>query len=134
MARHAQIKIRVSEHEKLRIEHLSKQCNLAPSTFLRRIGLSARIQTTADAQLITHLAKLNGDLGRVGGLLKLWLSREHGEIEKSPSKWFSKGIKASKNQSSELEISKLIEELKDLREQSHRLSKGYDRQEGREKG
>ncbi len=38
------------------------------------IRLGYTIQGVIDAQLVRQLAKINGDQGRLGGLLKLWLT------------------------------------------------------------
>lgn len=72
--RDRQIKIRLNETEYSRIVALSKQHDLAPSTFLRELGLMHQPRSTIDAQAVERITKLHGDLGRTAGLLKLWLT------------------------------------------------------------
>jgi len=72
--RNKQIKVRLNELEYDRIVALSKQHDLAPSTFLRELGLMHQPRSTVDAQAVERITKLHGDLGRTAGLLKLWLT------------------------------------------------------------
>ena len=44
------------------------------SRYLRNVGMGYKIKGVIDAQLVLQLAKINGDQGRLGGLLKLWLT------------------------------------------------------------
>lgn len=44
--------------------------------YLRRLGTGYEIKGTLHARAIMELSKINGDLGRLGGLLKLWLSND----------------------------------------------------------
>jgi hypothetical protein len=61
-----------------RIAALAKAADLSVSGYLRRVGLGAQLKPVLDLQLILELVKLNGDQGRLGGLLKLWLSERPG--------------------------------------------------------
>ncbi len=51
---------------------------MAQSAFLRAVGLNEPIRSVVDLQAEADLAKINGDLGRVAGLLKLWLAEKPG--------------------------------------------------------
>lgn len=73
------LKVYVSPKERQRILALAKDCRLAPSTYLRRIGLGYQPKSAIDREAIRELAKVNADQGRLGGLLKLWLSDKKGE-------------------------------------------------------
>lgn len=42
--------------------------------YMRNVGIGYQIQGIIDADLVLKLAKINGDQGRLGGLLKLWLT------------------------------------------------------------
>jgi len=53
---------------------LASQCDLGLSTYIRQVGLGYEPKSTVDSQAVAQLAHLHGDLGRVGGLLKMWLS------------------------------------------------------------
>lgn len=46
------------------------------STYLLNIGLGYQIRGIVDNNEVEKLAKVNGDLGRLGGLLKLWLTND----------------------------------------------------------
>lgn len=46
------------------------------STYLLNIGLGYQIKGIVDNNEVEKLAKVNGDLGRLGGLLKLWLTND----------------------------------------------------------
>lgn len=46
------------------------------SAFLLATGLNTPIKSRVDLLAVADLAKVNGDLGRVAGLLKLWLSEK----------------------------------------------------------
>ena len=66
----------MSEDEYAAVVDSASASSLAPSTFLREIALGHRPRTTIDQQAIHRLALLHGDLGRVGGLLRMWLTND----------------------------------------------------------
>ncbi|MCC4289627.1 plasmid mobilization protein [Vreelandella aquamarina] len=68
------IMVRVSPDEKEAIAQAAAKCDLKVPTYLRELGLGYAPKSTVDAQAFEQLAKLYGDLGRMGGLLKMWLS------------------------------------------------------------
>lgn len=72
--RNLQIKVRVNQGELEEISKSASNCDLKPSTYLRELGLNHEPKSTIDIQAFEKLAHLHGDLGRVGGLLKMWLS------------------------------------------------------------
>ena len=74
--RTAQITIRLDENEKAKIQALANQCDLTVPAYLRTLGLGHQPHSTLDAKAFEQLAHLHGDIGRVGGLLKLWLSKK----------------------------------------------------------
>ena len=47
------------------------------AVFLRRVGLGAAVPSILDHKAVLALLKVNADQGRLGGLLKLWLSGGH---------------------------------------------------------
>jgi hypothetical protein len=49
------------------------------AVYLRRLGQGWEPKSTLDHQAILALAKVNADQGRLGGLLKLWLSERPGQ-------------------------------------------------------
>lgn len=72
------IKVWVTEDERADIERLAASANLSLSAYLRTAGLNQRVRSIIDIEAVTELAKVNGDLGRVAGLLKLWLAEKRG--------------------------------------------------------
>lgn len=47
---------------------------MSVARYLREVGQGYRIQGITDYERVRELARINGDLGRLGGLLKLWLT------------------------------------------------------------
>lgn len=52
----------------------AQSARLSVSEFAKRACLSRRIKSTIEADAVLEIAKTNADLGRLGGLFKLWLS------------------------------------------------------------
>jgi len=73
------LKVVVSQAEAAQIAASAKAAELSISAYLRRLGLGYEPESKLDRQLILELIRLNGDQGRLGGLLKLWLSERPGE-------------------------------------------------------
>ena len=60
-------------------EHIAKKAHssgLSVSRYLLKLGTGYQPQSVIDYKRVLELAKINGDLGRVGGLLKLWLTND----------------------------------------------------------
>lgn len=75
--RHA-IKIYVSSDEHDRLLSRAAGCDLPLSAYLRMVGTGYQPNSTMDAQTVLSLVRINADQGRLGGLLKLWLSEKPG--------------------------------------------------------
>lgn len=73
------IEVWVTEEEKEVISEKAKEAGMSRSGYLRALGLNTPIRSVVDLKAVADLAKVNGDLGRVAGLLKLWLAEKHGE-------------------------------------------------------
>jgi hypothetical protein len=67
------MKVFVTGDERARIEERAKATGLSISAYLRTAGLGHPIESVLDHAAVMDLAKVNGDQGRLGGLLKLWL-------------------------------------------------------------
>jgi len=67
------IEVWVGDEEKAAITEKAYEAGMSRSGYLRALGLNAPIRSVADLITVAGLAKVNGDLGRVAGLLKLWL-------------------------------------------------------------
>lgn len=69
----------VTEEEKVIITTRAQETGMARSAYLRALGLNTPIKSVIDLGAVTDLARVNGDLGRVAGLLKLWLAQKRGD-------------------------------------------------------
>ncbi|NDV24887.1 conjugal transfer protein TraJ [Desulfovibrio sp. JC022] len=65
------IKTYVSEEEYQHICVTAEQCSLSLSAFTKAVCLDYEIRSSTDQQTRRELLKLNGDQGRLGGLLKM---------------------------------------------------------------
>lgn len=72
--RRQHLRVPVFPEEKAVIERQAQQAGLSIARFLREVGQGYRIQGVVDYLQVRELARINGDLGRLGGLLKLWLT------------------------------------------------------------
>jgi hypothetical protein len=70
----APIKVYCLPDERLQIEANAQAAGLSLSTYLLKVGMGYRIRGILDNNRVEELARINGDLGRLGGLLKLWLN------------------------------------------------------------
>jgi hypothetical protein len=70
------IMVRVTAEEKAQIQVHAEACGLSAPALLRQLGLGHPVQGVLDQKAILALVRVNGDLGRLGGLLKLWLSND----------------------------------------------------------
>lgn len=80
------IKVRVLPDEKATIEALAQSVGLSTSSYLRLVGLGYQPRSVLDLEQVRELVRINGDLGRLGGLLKLWLSDDARLAEFEPDK------------------------------------------------
>lgn len=60
--------------ERLKIVTNAKALGLSLSNYLLKVGAGYQPLTKIDREQVDRLAHINGDLGRLGGLLKLWLT------------------------------------------------------------
>lgn len=68
------IKVYCLPEERAAIEASARAAGLSLSSFLLAVGQGYRATSITDYQQVRELARINGDLGRLGGLLKLWLT------------------------------------------------------------
>ena len=96
--------VRLAEEEQEHLKQVASECSLSVPAYLRNLGLGYFPKSTLDNQILLEVLKLRGDMGKVGGLLKMWLSNE----EKTEL-------------SQQLKISELINELNQLSEEAKAL-------------
>ena len=68
------IKVYCLPEERRQIEANANAAGLSLSTYLLNVGIGYQIRGVIDHKQVEELARINGDLGRLGGLLKLWLT------------------------------------------------------------
>ena len=70
------LRVPVLPEEAQIIKSQSATAGLSIAAYLRAVGLGYEIKGVVDHQQVEVLARINGDLGRLGGLLKLWLTND----------------------------------------------------------
>lgn len=70
------VKVYCLPDEKKEITAKSKAAGLTLSKYLLSVGIGYEIGSILDYRRINELARFNGDMGRLGGLLKLWLTND----------------------------------------------------------
>lgn len=70
------IKVYCLPDEKGLIEARARQAGISVARYLREVGQGYEIKGVVDYEQVRELARINGDLGRLGGLLKLWLTND----------------------------------------------------------
>ena len=68
------IKVYCLPEERELIEANAKMAGISVARYLRDVGQGYQIKGVMDYQHVRELVRVNGDLGRLGGLLKLWLT------------------------------------------------------------
>jgi hypothetical protein len=68
------IKVYCLPDERSLIEENARAAGLSTGAFLRAIGQGYRVSGIVDNERVAELTQINGDLGRLGGLLKMWLT------------------------------------------------------------
>jgi hypothetical protein len=68
------IKVYCLPEERRRIEANAKAAGKSLSAYLLEVGQGYVVKSVTDYEQVCELARINGDLGRLGGLLKLWLT------------------------------------------------------------
>jgi hypothetical protein len=67
---------RVTDEEHEEVTHRSKMYGITTSNYLRNLALNYPLKSRVDQLAFLELGKCRADLGRLGGLLKMWLSNK----------------------------------------------------------
>ena len=70
------LRVPVLPNEESQIKANAANAGLSIAEYLRRISLGYQLQSAIDKDQVIQLAKINADIGRLGGLLKLWLTQD----------------------------------------------------------
>ncbi|WP_054083829.1 plasmid mobilization protein [Pseudomonas savastanoi] len=73
------IEVWVTAEEKATIMERAEEAGMSRSGYLRALGLNTPIRSVVDLKAVADLAKVNGDLGRIAGLMKMWLQERPGQ-------------------------------------------------------
>lgn len=76
--RKQRIEVWLTPEEHAKIAARADQSGMSKSGYLRAAGLNHPIRSVYDLTAVADLGRVNGDLGRVAGLLKLWLAEKRG--------------------------------------------------------
>lgn len=68
------IKVYCLPEERGLIEANAKMAGISVARYLRDVGQGYQVKGVMDYHYVRELVRVNGDLGRLGGLLKLWLT------------------------------------------------------------
>ena len=70
------VKVYCLPEERERLKSLAAAAGRTTSSYLLTVALGYPITHVVDNTRVEELARINGDLGRLGGLLKLWLTND----------------------------------------------------------
>lgn len=74
--RDKKLRVPVLPNEEAEIKSKAQDAGLTVAEYLRNLGLGYRVPSVIDNRQVDTLLKINGDLGRLGGLIKLWLTND----------------------------------------------------------
>jgi hypothetical protein len=74
LRRDRMVKFRATAEEADAIAAQARTVGMTVGAYLRAVGAGYQPRAVVDQDRIDTMLKVNGDLGRLGGLLKLWLS------------------------------------------------------------
>jgi hypothetical protein len=75
------IKVYCLPEERQLIQSNAKSAGMSLSAFLLALGQGYQVKGVVDYQQVRELARINGDLGRLEGLLQSWLTNEQCSAE-----------------------------------------------------
>lgn len=70
------LRVPVLPDEESQIKRNAAAAGKTVAAYLRSVGLGYQVRGILDNRRVEELARINGDLGRLGGLLKLWLTND----------------------------------------------------------
>lgn len=71
--------VRCTPSEREAIDARARSVSMPLSDYVRVAALHSEVRSKADKLAVLEMAKHAGELGRLGGLLKLWLSERRGD-------------------------------------------------------
>ena len=74
--RDKKLRVPVLPIEEAEIKSKAMDAGLPVAEYLRNLGMGYQVPSIVDSRQVDSLLKINGDLGRLGGLIKLWLTND----------------------------------------------------------
>ena len=74
--RDKKLRVPVLPIEEAEIKSKATDAGLPVAEYLRNLDLGYQVPSVVDSRQVDSLLKINGDLGRLGGLIKLWLTND----------------------------------------------------------
>ena len=71
---HFRVPVTLDEEQEIRTK--ARDTGLSVAKYMRQVSLGYFVPSAIDNQQVEKLLKINGDMGRVGGLLKMWLTND----------------------------------------------------------
>jgi len=79
------IKVYCLPEEKTQIQENAEASGLSVASFIRKVAMGYQVESIVDIKQVIELGRVNADLGRLGGLLKLWLANDPRTIDIPPT-------------------------------------------------
>mgnify|MGYP001425777714 CR=1 FL=1 len=74
--RDKRLRVPVLPEEEMMIKTKATEAGLTIAEYLRNLGMGYSVPSAIDNRQVDALLKINADLGRLGGLIKLWLTND----------------------------------------------------------
>ena len=74
--REKRLRVPVLPEEEMMIKAKASEAGLTIAEYLRNLGMGYTVPSVIDNRQVDALLKINADLGRLGGLIKLWLTND----------------------------------------------------------
>lgn len=71
-----QLRVPALAAEITEIQTNAANCGMSVANYLRSLGMNYKPKSILDHKAVLELSKVNADLGRLGGLLKMYLSND----------------------------------------------------------
>jgi hypothetical protein len=70
------VKVYCLPDERAQLQANARAARKTLSTYLLNVGLGYQVRGALDGRRVEELLRINADMGRLGGLLKLWLTND----------------------------------------------------------
>lgn len=102
------IKVYCLPEDRAQIKANAESVGLTLSTYLLNVGVGYKVESIIDQREVMKLLAINGDLGRLGGLIKLWLTNDERVAMVGATTLFKVLARIEANQKALMNISKTV--------------------------